>query len=154
MELGREGRREREQQKKTFSCQQFIFPFGKHRFANIHHTSRIIIHLIFYKSTTTGHQCTESRQSSQQTEAVSNQSKYMIELRHMDKRHFVIIEGSHLVNGCPIKCACTGLMLFRYQSCLGTIICDINTIESVSLYMHAKIVTLWWQVVQPLTRHP
>ena len=58
----------------------------------------------------------------------------MIALRHMDKCHFVIIEGSHLANGCTIKCACIGLMLFRYQSCLGTIICNINTIESVSVY--------------------
>ena len=32
------------------------------------------------------------------------------------------------------KCDCIGLMLFRYPSCLGVIICDINTIEFVSVY--------------------
>ena len=52
----------------------------------------------------------------------------MIELRHMDARHFVIIECSDLANGCTIECGCIGLMLFRYLSCLGAIICDINTI--------------------------
>ena len=40
---------------------------------------------------------------------------YMIELRYMYVRHFVII---------------CGFMLFRYLSCLGAIICDINAIES------------------------
>ena len=30
----------------------------------------------------------------------------MIELRHMDVRHFVIIECSYLANGCTIKCGC------------------------------------------------
>ena len=51
----------------------------------------------------------------------------MIELNHMDVHHFVIIESSHLANGCTIKCGCIGLMLFRYLSCLGAIICHINT---------------------------
>ena len=52
----------------------------------------------------------------------------MIELRHRDAGHFVIIECSHLANGCTIKCGCIGLMLFRYLSCLSAIICDINTL--------------------------
>ena len=57
-ERGSEGGREGNKQQ-TFSCQQFIFPFCKYRFANIHHTSRIIImHMIFYKSTSTGLHCT------------------------------------------------------------------------------------------------
>ena len=51
----------------------------------------------------------------------------MTELRHRDARHFVIIECSHLVNDCTIKCGCIGLMLFRYLSCLSAIICDIAT---------------------------
>ena len=45
----------------------------------------------------------------------------MIELRHMDARHFVIIECSNLANCCTTKCGCIGLMLFRYVSCLGAI---------------------------------
>ena len=40
----------------------------------------------------------------------------MIELRHMDVRHFVIIECSNLANGCTIKCDCIGLMLFHNLS--------------------------------------
>ena len=53
----------------------------------------------------------------------------MIELRHMDVRHFVIIECSHLANGCTTKCGCIGLMLFFHDlSCLGEITRDINTI--------------------------
>ena len=51
----------------------------------------------------------------------------MIELRHMDVHHLVIIECSHLANGCTIEWGCIGLMLFCYLSCLGAIICDINT---------------------------
>ena len=57
-----------------------------------------------------------------------NQIWYMIQLPHMDIRHFLIIESSHLA-----KCSCIDLMLFRYLSCLGAIICDINTIGFVSL---------------------
>ena len=37
----------------------------------------------------------------------------MIELRHMGMmgaRHFVIIECSHLANGCATKCGCIGLV--------------------------------------------
>ena len=52
----------------------------------------------------------------------------------MDARHFVIIEGSHLANGCTIKSGCIGLTLLRYISCLGAIICYINTIGFVSVY--------------------
>ena len=52
----------------------------------------------------------------------------------MDVRHFVIIESSHLANGCTIKCGCIGLMLFRSLSCMGEIMCDINTIGFVSVF--------------------
>ena len=58
----------------------------------------------------------------------------MIELRHMDVPNFVIKGYSHLANGCTLKCGCIGLMLFRYLSCLGAIICYINTIGIVSVY--------------------
>ena len=34
------------------------------------------------------------------------------QLRHMDIRHFVILECRHLANGCVLKCGCIGLMLF------------------------------------------
>ena len=76
----------------------------------------------------------------------------MIELRHMDASHFVnfaMIECRHLAKGCALKCGCIGLILFRNLSCLGTIICYINTIGIVPVY--AKFVTLWLQFVQPLT---
>ena len=56
------------------------------------------------------------------------------QLRHMEIRHFVIIECRHLANGCILKCGCIGLMLFRNLSCLGTIICYINTIGIVPAY--------------------
>ena len=52
----------------------------------------------------------------------------MIELRHIDVRHVVSVECSYLANGYTIKCDCIGLILFRYLSCLGAIICDINAI--------------------------
>ena len=39
------------------------------------------------------------------------------QLRHMDIRHFVILECRHLANGCVLKCGCIGLMLFRNLSC-------------------------------------
>ena len=52
-----------------------------------------------------------------------------------------------------LKCGCICLMSFPYLSCLGAIICDINSTGTVSL-MHAESVTLYWQVVQPLTRRP
>ena len=58
----------------------------------------------------------------------------MIEPCHLDVRYFVIEECSHLANGCTIKCGCIGLILFRYLSCLGAIICDIITIV-VSIYI-------------------
>ena len=51
----------------------------------------------------------------------------MIDLRHVDVRHFVIYESRHLANGCTIKCGRIGVMLFCHLSCLGTIVCDINT---------------------------
>ena len=35
----------------------------------------------------------------------------MIELRHNDARHFVIIECRHLAKGCGLKFICIGLML-------------------------------------------
>ena len=34
----------------------------------------------------------------------------------MDVRHFVILECSHLANGCITKCGCIGLLLFRYNN--------------------------------------
>ena len=52
----------------------------------------------------------------------------MIELRHLEVPHFVIEERSHLANCCTTRCGCIGFMLFRYLSCLGAIICDINTL--------------------------
>ena len=56
------------------------------------------------------------------------------QLRHIDTRHFVILERRHLANGCVLKCGCIGLMLFQNLSCLGTIICYINTIGIVPAY--------------------
>ena len=56
------------------------------------------------------------------------------QLRHMDIRHFVILECRHLSNGCVLKCRCIGLMLLRNISCLGTLICYINTIGIVPAY--------------------
>ena len=64
----------------------------------------------------------------------SKQSYCMIELLHTDARHFVIIECCHLARDCSLKCGCSGLMLFRTISCLGTIICYINTIGIVPVY--------------------
>ena len=60
---------------------------------------------------------------------------HIMELSHsyymnsLDTRHFVIIECRHLNKGCGLKCGCIGWMLFRNLSCLGTIICSINTIS-------------------------
>ena len=62
----------------------------------------------------------------------------MIELRYLDIHHFVIMKCSHLANGCTIKCCFIGLILFHY----------------LFRYMDGEFVTLWWQVVQPFTRHP
>ena len=53
------------------------------------------------------------------------------QLRHMDTRHFVILECRHLAKGCVLKCGCIGLMLFRNLSCLGTLIC-YRTVEQIS----------------------
>ena len=64
----------------------------------------------------------------------------------MDIRHFVILECRHLANGCVLKCGCIGLMLFRKMSCLGTIICYINTIGIVPAYAYNVCDAL----VQPL----
>ena len=58
----------------------------------------------------------------------------MIELRHLDVRHFVTEECSIPANGCATKCGCLGLMLFHYLSCMGAIVCAINTIGFVSVY--------------------
>ena len=66
----------------------------------------------------------------------------------MDARHFMIIECRHLAKDCALNCGCTGLMLFRNLSCLGIIKRYIDT--ELCRYMHAKFVTLWLQVVQPL----
>ena len=56
------------------------------------------------------------------------------QLRHLNTRHFVIINCRHLAKGCGLKCGCIGWMLFRNLSCLGTIICSINTIGIVPVY--------------------
>ena len=58
----------------------------------------------------------------------------MIELRHNDARHFVFLECRHLAKGCGLQFGCIGLMLFRNLSCLGTIICCINTRVIVLVY--------------------
>ena len=44
------------------------------------------------------------------------------------------ILSRHLANGCVLKCGCLSLMLFLNLSCLGTIICYINTIGIVQVY--------------------
>ena len=62
----------------------------------------------------------------------------MIKLRHMDLRHFIIIECRHEANGCTTQCGCIGLILYRYLSCLGAIICDINSIGFVPVCMHSR----------------
>ena len=58
----------------------------------------------------------------------------MKQLRHMDTRHFVILECRHLANGCVLKCGCIDLMLFHNLSCLGTIICYTNIIGIIPAY--------------------
>ena len=58
----------------------------------------------------------------------------MVELRHNDACHFVILECRHLAKGCRLQFGCIGLMLFRNLSCLGTIICCINSIGIVPVY--------------------
>ena len=58
----------------------------------------------------------------------------MRELRHLDVRHFVIVECCHLVNCGTAKCCCLSLISFCYLSRLSAIICDINTIGFVSVY--------------------
>ena len=67
----------------------------------------------------------------------------------MDIRHFVILECRHLANGCVLKCGCIGLMLFRNLTCLGTIICYINTIGIVPAYA-CNVCDALVQVMQPL----
>ena len=54
----------------------------------------------------------------------------------MDTRHFVIIECRHLAKGCALKRGCIGLILFRNLSCLGTIICYIDTIGIVPVHAY------------------
>ena len=65
----------------------------------------------------------------------------MIELRHLDVRHCVIIQCSHLANGCTNKCGWISFILFRYLSYvyMCAIICDTNTIGFVS----EICMTLW-----------
>ena len=71
-----------------------------------------------------------------------------IELCHLDVLHFEIEEYRHLANGCTAKCACIWFDVISLSIiCLGAIICDINAIGFVSVY-----VTLWLQIVQPFTR--
>ena len=68
----------------------------------------------------------------------------MIELRHLDVRHFVIEDFRHLANGCTAHCSCIGSMLFRYISCMGAILCDVNTIGFDLVYIYA------WRVCDAL----
>ena len=75
----------------------------------------------------------------------------MIELRHNDACHFVILEYRHLAKGCGLQIGCIGLMLFRNLSCLGTTNMLNKILQALFRYMHAQFVTLWLQVVQPLT---
>ena len=81
---------------------------------------------------------------------------------NVDLRYYVIsrqivigtatsILSRHLVNGCVLKCDCPSLMLFLNLSCLGTIICYINTIGVFQVY-NAKFVTLWARVVHDSQR--
>ena len=39
-----------------------------------------------------------------------------------------------MAKDCGLKCGCIGWMLFRNLSCLGTIICSINTVGIVPVY--------------------
>ena len=51
-----------------------------------------------------------------------------LKLSHLDVLRCVIEEWRHLANGCKAKCGCLILTMFRYlSSCVGAIICDINT---------------------------
>ena len=58
----------------------------------------------------------------------------------MDVRHFVVIEFSHLANGCTAKCAGIGFVYI-----IGANICVGVCMQSV---------TLWLQGVQQFTRRP
>ena len=75
----------------------------------------------------------------------------MIELRHLDIRHFVIEECSHLANGCTTKCDCTGLMSFHYYHVCNNERCKYY---KICFGIRVQSVTLWLQVVQPFTRRP
>ena len=77
----------------------------------------------------------------------------MIELHHLDVRHFVFEGFRHLAKGCTAKCGCIGFIFVLSIICLGAIICNINTIGCVSAYARRVCDTfIWLQVVQPFTR--
>ena len=53
----------------------------------------------------------------------------MIELRHMDVRHFVIIECTQLANGCTIKHASVQTWLHQFDVILLSIMSASNNIR-------------------------
>ena len=77
----------------------------------------------------------------------------MIELGHLDVRHFEIEECRHLSNGCTAKCGCIGFYIISlsiiimsgrnkyYRICLG-------------IGPNEESVTLWLQVVKTFTSRP
>ena len=75
----------------------------------------------------------------------------MIEVRHLDVRHFAIVECRHLANRHTTTCGCIGLIVFRNLSCLGAITCDIDTVGFVSVCARRGCGALV-EVVQPFTR--
>ena len=62
------------------------------------------------------------------------------------------ILSRHLVNGCVLKCSCIGLMVFRNLSCLGIIICYINSIGIIPAYACnvLNVCDAFVQILQPL----
>ena len=56
---------------------------------------------------------------------------------------------SKALDASRLKCGCIGLMLFRNLSCLGTIICYINTIGIVPAYA-CNVCDALVAIMQPL----
>ena len=65
----------------------------------------------------------------------------MIALRHMDVRHFVIIDCSHLVNGCTIKCGCIS---FDVVSLSIICLCAIIYYYNYYRICFSVCVQSWW----------
>ena len=79
----------------------------------------------------------------------------MIELRHMDVRHFVIIKCSHLANDLLNQMGLHRFDIISLSIGSGAIIRNINTIGFASVYAcRVYSFSLWLQVVQPFTRRP